>query len=196
MSNSSTWRFISQIQAPDDDHGAAYWFLFQNDKLAVRPVHGPAQNTVQDTEQGAAGSVKIPLLRDPAELGITPVRRQFLGFVEEAGQRVACYSAELDAKVELDAAWIVDNLRGLYPALGDAWFQLAGRAVQIVDWDRTHLFCGRCGAPMAADGRVVGVLFFDYSSTSQAQVDLTLAKTVADQCALLVESERARVTGI
>src|SRR5690606_32955256 len=25
---------------------------------------------------------------------------------------------------------------------------LAGRAVQIVDWDRTHQFCGRCGSPM------------------------------------------------
>ena len=65
----------------------------------------------------------------------------------------------------------------------EGWFERRGISAAI-------------GAPMAADGRVVGVLFFDYSSTSQAQVDLTLAKTVADQCALLVESERARVTGI
>jgi NAD+ diphosphatase len=27
---------------------------------------------------------------------------------------------------------------------------LAARAVQIVDWDRTHRFCGRCGAPLKA----------------------------------------------
>ena len=50
-------------------------------------------------------------------------------------------------------------------------------------------------APMAAGGRVVGVLFFDYAGGAQAVVDLALAKTVADQCALLVEREAARVQG-
>jgi NAD+ diphosphatase len=29
--------------------------------------------------------------------------------------------------------------------LDDAHFALAGRALQLVDWDRTHQFCGRCG---------------------------------------------------
>jgi NAD+ diphosphatase len=129
------WRFISQIQEPEDYHDAAYWFCFQNDKLAVRPV---------------AERVEIPLARDPGELGLQPLRRQFLGFVEQQGQRVACFSAELDPAHPMGEGWTVDNLRQLYGALGDAWFQLAGRAVQIIDWDRTHQFCGRCGAPMAA----------------------------------------------
>jgi NAD+ diphosphatase len=26
---------------------------------------------------------------------------------------------------------------------------VAGRAIQIVDWDRTHQFCGACGSPTA-----------------------------------------------
>ncbi len=26
-------------------------------------------------------------------------------------------------------------------------FRVAGRAVQIVEWDETHRFCGRCGGP-------------------------------------------------
>jgi NAD+ diphosphatase len=30
--------------------------------------------------------------------------------------------------------------------LEDAHFALAGRALQLIDWDRTHQFCGRCGA--------------------------------------------------
>jgi NAD+ diphosphatase len=41
------------------------------------------------------------------------------------------------------------GLRQAYPRLGDDLFTVAGRAVQIVDWDRTHQFCGRCGAGMA-----------------------------------------------
>ena len=34
--------------------------------------------------------------------------------------------------------------------LDDAHFALAGRALQILDWDRTHQFCGRCGTPTEA----------------------------------------------
>lgn len=133
MSNSSSWRFISQIQEPADYQDPAYWFFFQNDKLAVMP---------------APESVGIPLAVDPGEFGITPLRRQFLGFVERDGRRIACFSAEVDAAISLGDGWTVDNLRTLYASLGDAWFQLAGRAVQIMEWDRTHQFCGRCGAPM------------------------------------------------
>jgi NAD+ diphosphatase len=29
--------------------------------------------------------------------------------------------------------------------LDDAHFALAGRALQLLEWDRTHQFCGRCG---------------------------------------------------
>ena len=134
MSNVPAWRFISQIQEPVDYHDSAYWFFFQNDKLAVLT---------------AGEAVQIPCVVDPSELGVTPLRRQFLGFVEQDGQRIACFSAELDATLPLGDKWQVENLRQLYIPLGDAWFQLAGRAVQIMEWDRTHLFCGRCGAPMA-----------------------------------------------
>jgi len=35
----------------------------------------------------------------------------------------------------------------LFSVLDDTHFALAGRAVQIIDWDRNHQFCGRCGAP-------------------------------------------------
>jgi NAD+ diphosphatase len=133
MLNSSAWRFISQIQEPTDYQDAAYWFFFQGDKLAVLP---------------AADAVEVPLLLDPSELGITPLRRQFLGFVEQDGRRVACFSAEVDNAIALGDSWKVDNLRQLYAPLGDFWFQIAGRAVQIVEWDRNHQFCGRCGAPM------------------------------------------------
>jgi len=39
------------------------------------------------------------------------------------------------------------GLRALYAKLDDDLFALAGRALQYVDWDRTHQFCGRCGTP-------------------------------------------------
>ncbi len=56
----------------------------------------------------------------------------------------------------------------------EAWFERRGIKAAIC-------------APMAADGRVLGVLFFDYAAPSTPRIDLRLAKDVADQCALLVE---------
>lgn len=38
-------------------------------------------------------------------------------------------------------------LMGLHGRVDDVRFTLAGRAVQLVEWDRTHRFCGRCGTP-------------------------------------------------
>ena len=38
------------------------------------------------------------------------------------------------------------GLRRLWGALDEEAWKLAGRAVQIVEWDRDHRFCGRCGA--------------------------------------------------
>jgi NAD+ diphosphatase len=41
----------------------------------------------------------------------------------------------------------LSGLRALFGAVDDALFALAGRAFQIMDWDRSHQFCGRCGTP-------------------------------------------------
>ncbi len=38
-------------------------------------------------------------------------------------------------------------LRSLHALVPGADWTLAGRAVQIVEWARTHRFCGRCGTP-------------------------------------------------
>jgi len=37
------------------------------------------------------------------------------------------------------------QLRGLWGSLPEELFWIAGRAFQIVDWDRNHQYCGRCG---------------------------------------------------
>ncbi len=43
--------------------------------------------------------------------------------------------------------WEAVPLRAAYGRLDDASWGLAGRAEQIVAWDRTHAYCGRCGTP-------------------------------------------------
>jgi NAD+ diphosphatase len=134
MTQPAAARFVSVAEPPTAQTTPAYWFLFQADKLLIHPNGGTAE---------------LPCVVDPAELGLATVRRQYLGYLEHDDIRADCYSAEIDPQTMLPDGWTVDNLRTLYPQLGELWFQLAGRAVQIVDWDRTHQFCGRCGAHMA-----------------------------------------------
>lgn len=48
---------------------------------------------------------------------------------------------------EPPAGWRCTPLRSAMMALDPALGALAGRAAQILEWDRTHRFCGACGTP-------------------------------------------------
>ncbi len=41
------------------------------------------------------------------------------------------------------------GLRALYGRVAEVHYAIAGRAAQIVAWDRDHQFCGRCGTATA-----------------------------------------------
>ena len=45
------------------------------------------------------------------------------------------------------AGWRFAGLRSLFFTLPEPLLALAARAFQIVEWDRTHRYCGRCGTP-------------------------------------------------
>ena len=75
-------------------------------------------------------------------------RRQFLGYWRDC----PCYALEIDEVEEVDP---LQYQRGnLYHILGrvdEQLFALAGRAAQLLDWERDHQFCGRCGREMLVD---------------------------------------------
>jgi NAD+ diphosphatase len=58
--------------------------------------------------------------------------------------------AELDANAPAPAGMSWEGLRPLFSVLDDDHFALAGRALQLLEWDRNHQFCGRCGTPTQA----------------------------------------------
>ncbi len=109
----------------------ALWFIFHDNQILVH------------TAQSSAG---VPVCADPADLGLVTVRRQYLGLLD--GQH--CFSAEVavDTLGPDSLSW--SGLRGVFGLLDDTVFALAVRAVQIMDWDRSHQYCGRCGAPTEA----------------------------------------------
>jgi len=77
------------------------------------------------------------------ELGLAPVRTQYLGILDD----LHCFSAELPGDAAAPEGFRFADLRVLLGHFDEWLHALAGRAVQIVEWDRTHQFCGACGEP-------------------------------------------------
>lgn len=118
-------RFTPAVQAPELAGGdkPAYWFVFRGYRLLVN------------------GSARLPVMPALSGLELAPERQQFLGWLDDR----PCFAAEVADSVEPPAGWQFQGLRGLLDVLDEDLFWLAGRAVQIVDWDRTHQYCGQCG---------------------------------------------------
>lgn len=57
---------------------------------------------------------------------------------------IACHVVEVEVVEESERAQYA-NLRALFGKVDNFLFSLAGRAVQVLDWHRSHQFCGSCG---------------------------------------------------
>jgi len=91
------------------------------------------------------GSEDVPAIPDFASLvaaGVTGTPH-FLGHLGDAG----CIALMLpdDAPEPVGMRYV--GLRSLFLRIPDPLLALAGRAFQVVEWDRTHRYCGRCGTP-------------------------------------------------
>ena len=59
-------------------------------------------------------------------------------------ETVSCYA--LSAEGTVPEGYSASGLRSWLGRVKPSLFYLAGRAKQILDWDRSHTFCGRCGS--------------------------------------------------
>jgi NAD+ diphosphatase len=104
------------------------WFIFRGNQLLV------------------SAATTLPHCNNPKDLGMIQQRTQYLGALGS----VHCFSAEVAAEAAAPQGWFWQGLRALFGVLDDAKFALAGRALQIVDWDRAHQYCGACGSATVA----------------------------------------------
>ena len=141
--------YVHLVSADSDED--AHWFVFRGDLLLVEL--GPPSGTPTDDLRvksrpswarlpfGKAGRAAGGSLL--STLGIEPVRSLYFGKL--GGKHLYAAEAPQGSEPPEGMAW--QGLRVLFSVLEDAHFALAGRAVQLIDWDRNHQFCGRCGAP-------------------------------------------------
>jgi NAD+ diphosphatase len=60
----------------------------------------------------------------------------------------ACYALDFSGeREEAPAALSWESLRALGGRLDGVSWSVAARATQLLEWDRTHRYCGACGAP-------------------------------------------------
>jgi NAD+ diphosphatase len=123
--------FRSRVQpGPDISRAESLLFVFRGGELLV------GRGSVD-------GAVVVPGANQLPLSVLQPRSENYLGDLDGRG----CFVIEVDGAFDPPANWSFQGLRSVYGLLDDTLFAIAGRAVQIADWDRNHRFCGRCGAP-------------------------------------------------
>ncbi|HEV3010844.1 MAG TPA: NAD(+) diphosphatase [Burkholderiales bacterium] len=125
--------------------GEGHWFAFCGDKLLVEL--GPLDRPSDDPRFRARPAwARLALRKNHNNLYSEAVRTLYLGRLGGVDR----WAAELAADAPAPAGTSWEGLRPLFSVLDDDHFALAGRALQLLQWDRDHQFCGRCGAPTEA----------------------------------------------
>ena len=80
--------------------------------------------------------------KSSADSASSVLRVQYLGLRDA----VACYAVEIAPGTPLHSGRQYSGVRELFGRVPDQELAIAALAVQIIDFDRTTRFCGRCGA--------------------------------------------------
>ena len=121
--------FHPSLTPPDTVAGPKYWFLFQNDKLLV------------DT---GGDILSLPDIDTVSEITPAVVSQVFLGTVNGR----SCMAAELPGQTLPGGTLKFQNLRRLFGLLSEELIEVAGYALQLVNWDKESQYCGKCAHPM------------------------------------------------
>ncbi|MBN2721164.1 MAG: NAD(+) diphosphatase [Proteobacteria bacterium] len=119
--------FIHDLKIAPDEDREGMWFLFYGDHILVR--------TLEE-------SARIPWLAGAEDLRVLPAHSFFLGTIDGK----PCFTAGVEGPLELPGTSF-RSLRSLLGEVEEEMFAIAGRAFQILEWERTNRFCGRCGKP-------------------------------------------------
>ena len=114
------------VEGEEHKTGEAIYFVFKGDQLICKRSSGAPEPITAD---------------DFRWFDMEVSSKHFLGRFQGKP------SYALGAKGEIPEGFGLTGLRGLLGRTGMSLFYLAGRALQVVEWHNTNLFCGRCGKP-------------------------------------------------
>jgi len=112
---------------PEAPSYPAIWCAFRGGKVLVMRM---------------SGSLQLPALR-PEELGAAARASHYIGMLDG----IHCYATMLHEAQDLPVGTDLVGLRNLILDSDELTSGIAGRAFQILEWERTHRYCGACGEP-------------------------------------------------
>lgn len=121
-------RFVASVTPPPEPFARRQWLVVRGTEVLVR--------FDQEGRRHLPTQVEIDWL-------VASVEYHVLGQLDDS----LVLTGEVPKEIEPPAGYAFAGVRELFETIDPALYSLAGRAVQIVDWDRTHRYCGRCGAP-------------------------------------------------
>lgn len=111
--------FTSSLHLPDTKEGL--WFIFSKDTLLI-----------------SINNAALPCRHD------FPLQRAlYLGTLRDTH----IFAGEIAEEHNIPLEWQWGHLKSLYSVLNEETFAIAGKALQLIHWDRTTQFCGHCGNP-------------------------------------------------
>jgi NAD+ diphosphatase len=119
--------FTPNFICPSTESDEDLWFVYHQDQLLVK-------NTTE--------RYLVPCRRDLENFKPPLIRKQFIGLLDET----PCYAAEISTDKDVSDIFAFKRLRELFfGQLDQELVWIAGQANQLVDWSRSHQFCGKCG---------------------------------------------------
>ena len=120
----NTTTFTPAVSTTLTETDEDFYFLFCKDELLVK------------CEDDCA---VIPCRKDLHNLQLNKI--QYLGYIDDKN----CFCGELNSDAIIPNTMYFRKLRELAHRLCEEMFWIAGRAIQIVNWNNDHKYCGRCG---------------------------------------------------
>jgi NAD+ diphosphatase len=120
--------FVPDAEERTGGDRPSWWFILRGSDLLV----------ARDGD-----SIDLPLTADLSELGLSSERAHAIGRLGET----TCRTLGVPVDTGAPAGWAFEGVRSLFGTITERFFSVAARALEVSEWDRTHRFCGSCGAP-------------------------------------------------
>jgi NAD+ diphosphatase len=111
--------FIGHTKKDHTKANSEFWFIFQDSQLLV------LEDSMQPVQE----------INLPFECSL------YIGVHKE----FHLHAGQIPPALSPPKGTVWKDLKSLYGHISEELFALAGRAVQLIAWDRSHQFCGRCG---------------------------------------------------
>ena len=118
--------FVIEVAPTHSDKGESFWCIVSDGSIVVRQEAGKPALPVGSLEQ----------------MKLEASRKIYLGRLDGR----SCYAAEISPDASLPQGTVLKTLRELFRDQDEDLVGVLSNAVQVLHWDETNRFCGRCGS--------------------------------------------------